>query len=132
MIPVATLQALARDRLEDARVLHAGARYAGAVYLCGYVLELALKARICQTLGWPEFFEKSSEFNEYRSFKTHDLDVLLHLSGVEPTIRTGAHVADWQLVRAWDPEQRYKPVALTTLTDSQNMINSTTHLLSAL
>ena len=39
----------------------------------------------------------------YRSY-VHDLDVLLHLSGVEQRIKT-QHLADWSLVaKGWDPQ----------------------------
>jgi hypothetical protein len=49
------LRKLVRARLKDAEVLCANRRYAGAVYLCGYAVELALQERICKTLGWQAF-----------------------------------------------------------------------------
>lgn len=49
MIPKADLKATARARLRDAQVLLRGKRLDGAVYLCGYAVEIALKARICRT-----------------------------------------------------------------------------------
>jgi hypothetical protein len=63
-------------------------RYDGAIYLCGYAIEVALKARTCRTLGWAEFPETNREFENYRSFRTHDLEVLLNLSGVRNRILT--------------------------------------------
>ena len=48
MILVAELDGLAAARLEDAKVLLASGRYDGAVYMCGYAVEIALKARICR------------------------------------------------------------------------------------
>ncbi len=56
-------------------------RYDGAVYLAGYTVELALKARICEVLNWSGYPATSKEFDGYRSFRTHDLRVLLSLSG---------------------------------------------------
>jgi hypothetical protein len=53
-----------------------------------YRIELALKARICVTLKWTAFPETSKEFAGLSSFKIHDLDLLLHLSGVETKIKT--------------------------------------------
>jgi hypothetical protein len=83
MITARNLRAIARARLRDARVLLRARRWDGAVYLCGYAVELALKARICQTLKWAGFPETPAEFKGLQSVKTHDLEMLLHLSGIE-------------------------------------------------
>jgi len=64
-------------------------RLEGSAYLSGYVVELALKARICRTLKWRGFPEKRNEFEGLQTFKTHDLDVLLSLSGRESWPRSG-------------------------------------------
>jgi len=56
------LRTLARARLKDAQILFTAKRYDAATYLCGYAVELALKARICQTLGWTFFPETNKEF----------------------------------------------------------------------
>lgn len=48
-IPVARLVQLARMRLADAEALRAANQLNGAFDLCGYAVELALKARICKT-----------------------------------------------------------------------------------
>jgi hypothetical protein len=52
------LKALALLRLEEAETLFKAELYDGAVYLCGYVVELGLKARICALLGVLEYPEK--------------------------------------------------------------------------
>jgi hypothetical protein len=96
MITRSDLRRIARTRLRDAEVPFRGRRYNGAVYLCGYAVELTLKARICFTLRWPDFPEKGKEFEGLQSFKTHDPDVLLRLSGRD-TIRT-SHPAYWSVV----------------------------------
>jgi HEPN domain-containing protein len=44
MISTSDLKAIARARLDDARVLLRGKRFDGAVYLSGYSVEVALKA----------------------------------------------------------------------------------------
>ena len=67
MILRTELRKLVRARLKDAEVLCANRRYAGAVYLCGYAVELALKERICKTLGWQGFPETGQEMQGYRS-----------------------------------------------------------------
>jgi hypothetical protein len=87
MISVAELDNKARARIEDARALLAAGRFGGATYLCGYAVEVALKARICRTLNWTEFPNTGSELQAYRSFQTHELDVLLRLSGQEERIK---------------------------------------------
>ncbi len=86
MLDCPNLWETVRARLKDAEVLLQSRRYDGAVYVCGYAIEIALKERICRTLDWPEFFSTKREFDGLQSFKTHDLDILLHLSGVERTI----------------------------------------------
>ena len=50
MIQTNDIKDIARARLQDADILLTSGRYDGAIYLCGYAIELALKARICQTL----------------------------------------------------------------------------------
>jgi hypothetical protein len=59
------LKRLAADRLKDAQSLLKAKRYNGAIYLCGYAVELALKARICQTLKWADFPETAGEFDKH-------------------------------------------------------------------
>jgi len=97
MIPIQELKKLVSARLKDAEVLYNGKRYDGAVYLCGYAVELILKAKICKTLKWTEFPSTSGEFQGLQSFKTHRLDMLLRLSGQEVKIKT-AYFADWSIV----------------------------------
>ena len=109
MIPVAELDRIAKARLEDAKALWKARRYDGATYLCGYAVEVALKARICRTLNWPEFPNTNREFESYRSFQTHDLDVLLRLSGQEARIK-GQHLKLWSEVVRWKAEWRYNVI----------------------
>jgi hypothetical protein len=131
MISRQELRKLARARIEDAEILCANGRYAGAVYLCGYAMELALKARICRTLKWPGFPETHAEMQPYRSFVVHSLEVLLHLSGVEAHIKS-RHLTDWNIVAKWNPELRYQPVHQTHRLDATNMIRTTKTLTQVL
>ena len=131
MLTVAELDAIAQARLVDAEVLYKSGRHDGAVYLCGYAVEVALKARICRTLDWPGFPSTGKEFQPYQSFRTHSLDTLLSLSGVERTIKSN-HLADWSAVAIWDPEARYKPTGSATAQDAKLMIDSARVLLGAL
>jgi HEPN domain-containing protein len=49
VISVEELDTIARARLKDAKSLLAAGSFDGATYVCGYAVELALKAQICQT-----------------------------------------------------------------------------------
>ena len=131
MISTADLKSIARARLQDAKVLLKAKRLDGAVYLCGYAVELALKARICRTLRWSGFPETPQEFRGLQSVKTHDLEILLRLSGVESRIRT-KYMPEWSVVSGWDPEKRYQTTGQSTEPQANDMIASATKLLGAL
>ena len=131
MITAANLSKLARARLTDARALLKAKRYDGAVYMGGYVVEIALKARICRTLRWTGFPETRSEFQSLTTFKTHDLDILLALSGREQRVKTN-HLAEWSAVATWDPEVRYKPAGTAKKADVDLLLKAAEVLLTAL
>lgn len=131
MISIADLRAVADARLDDASVLLANDRLDGAAYLCGYAVELALKARICVTLGWQGFPETRKEFENFTSFKTHKLDVLLTLSGREQFVKS-QRLEEWSAVATWDPEARYKTVGHTPREQAQLMLSSSIVLVSEL
>jgi HEPN domain-containing protein len=106
------LREIARARLGDAEALFAAKRYEGAMYVCGYAVEIALKARVCKTLKWPDFPSTEKEFQsntKYRFLKTHSLEVLLSYSGQENKTKT-RFMTQWSAVAAWSPDSRYKPV----------------------
>jgi enhancing lycopene biosynthesis protein 2 len=127
------LRDIIQARLDDADALHVAGRYDGAIYLCGYAVELSLKCRICITLRWAGFPSSKKEFEKYQSLKTHTLDVLLSLSGYEKKIKNNATtLAAWSDVASWDPEARYKPVGNATAPDAQKVITSAKILVGAL
>ena len=131
MLSAADLKAIARARLADADALLSAGRYDGSAYLSGYVVELALKARICRTLRWPGFPEKRNEFEGLQSLKTHDLDVLLRLSGREQYIKVKLF-PEWTVVSQWNPEARYQAVGTVTAATAQNMISAAEKILAKL
>lgn len=90
-----------------------------------------MKARICQTLKWAGYPATNSEFGDYKSFKTHDLDVLLRLSGIEEKIKT-TFLAEWSAVVQWNPESRYSPIGNAKPSDAALMLSSTRALLGKL
>jgi HEPN domain-containing protein len=131
MIPVAELDNIARARIEDAKALLTAGRFDGATYLCGYAVEVALTARICRTLNWAEFPSTGGEFQAYRSFQTHELDVLLRLSGQEARLKQN-HFALWNAVAVWKVESRYNVVGTAQQPDAAAMIQAAKELLAVL
>lgn len=121
------IEKIVQARIEDASILYEASRYDGSVYLCGYAIELGLKARICRTLQWDEY----PTSKKYQTFKTHDLDILLHLSGCEDKIKL-KHMADWSIVAQWNPEARYNPIGKVQDSDAKDMLESTKELLKIL
>ena len=131
MIARTDLRSIARARLRDADALLSTRRYDGAVYLCGYSVELALKARICRTLGWSDFPETTREFDGYQSLRTHRLDILLRFSGLEARIRTRL-MAEWSIVAMWEPEARYRRVGTASAADAADLIQAAGKVLTLL
>lgn len=131
MISRKKLRKISKARLKDAEVLSRGKRYDGSVYICGYAIEVALKERICRTLKWEEFPETRSEFDTLKNFKTHNLDVLLLLSGVEEKIKT-KYFADWSTIVQWDQDARYRPIGTASKGDAQDIIKAAKSLMKIL
>jgi hypothetical protein len=104
---------LCNERHGDALTLYDAGRFHGAFYLLGYVIEIAIKKRICMTLQWEGYPNSRKAFENFNSFKTHDLDNLLHLSGVEKKIKKELLWA-WSAINKWCPEIRYLPQEKTS------------------
>ena len=135
MIVIRDLEGTARSYLRAARMLNRQASSSpdASVYLCGYAVEIALKARICRTLGWAGYPSSKKDFEGYNSFKTHSLGHLLHLSGVETHFTTDPALwIEWSTAVKWDPEQRYNPVGTKTRQDASDMIAATAKVLKVL
>ena len=117
------LRELALARLVDAQVLFDFKRYDAAAYMCGYALELGLKACICKRLRVPEYPEAALEGR----FKTHVFDDLRLLAGLEGRINLkenpGLH-ANWNTVASWRPEWRYRPAGSTKKKDVEDMLKA--------
>jgi HEPN domain-containing protein len=100
----AELRELAQLRLNEAEALFAAGFYDGCVYLCGYVVESALKAVICATLTIPEYPEE-------QMFRTHKFKELTLLAGLrdQVTLAKPELVKNWSIATDWKPEWRYQP-----------------------
>ena len=124
------LQELSRLRLKEAEALYKAHFYDGSVYLAGYAVELALKARICRILHLREY-PLSGDLG--KAFKIHNLEHLRVLSGLSAEIDVSKNkdlFDNWSIAVAWNPEQRYEPrgkydaskakIILTSLTSKPN------------
>jgi hypothetical protein len=131
VILTADLRSVAQARLDDADALFQTSRFDGSVYLCGYAVEIALKAKICDCLSWPGYPGTNAEFQSYTSFRTHNLDVLLHLSGAEATVKTG-FFSEWSTVVKWDPEARSRVTGSASAQDASTMLTASRTLVGAL
>ncbi len=125
---------MGRNPIMEVATLQAAITMGMVVNIWGYAIELSLKARICKTLKWSGFPSTNNEFQNYQSFKVHNLDVLLHLSGMEDEIKINNpnHMADWSNVSTWNPESRYKTNSLTSELEVTTMLNSVKRLITVL
>ncbi|CAN2039828.1 HEPN domain-containing protein [Candidatus Magnetomoraceae bacterium gMMP-15] len=131
MISQYELHRIAYTRLDDAEILFREKKYDSAIYLCGYAVELALKKRICKALNWEGYPSSGKEFKNLRSFKTHNLDVLLKLSSVENKILSN-YFSEWSKISDWAPEIRYNPIGNVSEQTAKLMICSTKVLMEVL
>lgn len=123
------LQKLSIVRYEEAEVLLRAGHYQGAVHLCGYVAEYALKRMICLTLRLSMYPEGS----DYNNFRTHKLPVLLKLSGRESEVQKSTRMyVKWQLIQALDPTIRYNDVTKTSQQTAEEVVEATGQILSFL
>ncbi len=109
MRTLADMRRLARERIAEAAVLIRAGHYDTAVYLCGYAVEVAMKARICRTLRWAEFPGEAKEWQPHHAFlRVHDLRRLVKWSGYEDELQRYPNEIYWVEVNTWNPEMRYK------------------------
>ncbi len=133
MISQQNLLDIAKSRFQESRILFTNDRYDGAVYLCGYALELMLKRHIVKILNWDGYPEDNPEFKKYQSFKVHNLDVLLHLSGLEKKIQSDVKMLTlWQIAGKWDSEIRYRQIGQLSKREANDIIEASRELLKYL
>ena len=102
------LRDLAALRLREAEALFTAGLFDGCVYMCGYVVELALKARVCAILDIDEYPNR-------QHFKTHDFDELKLLARLtkEITPARPALLRNWSWATEWKPETVYTGAGLS-------------------
>jgi HEPN domain-containing protein len=117
------LKTLASARLKDAEVLLQAGRYDAAAYMCGYVLELALKACVCRRLAISEYPPERLK----RDFKTHSFDDLLLLAGLSEKLTVAQDpvlFGMWSKVAGWEPDWRYRRPGSVTQNDAEGMLKA--------
>jgi hypothetical protein len=124
---------MARARLNEADILFDNGKYDTSWYLCGYAIELTLKARIATTLRWGGWPQAPREVDgvDLRAFHIHSLGPLLSLSGRMNKIK-GAYRTDWTIVMDWTVEDRYRSIGTTTKADAQQMLLSARTLMAVI
>ena len=124
------LQELAQLRLKEAETLFEAGLYDGAAYLCGYVIEFALKARICKLLEvnqYPPSIENKNTQRITNAYAIHDCDQLSLLarfkSQVDLTRNPGLY-ANWSTATDWTPEMRYQPKGTVSREQAEERLNA--------
>ena len=129
MITRKDFQKIAELRLKEAKTLYKAGLYDGTVYLCGYAVEAALKARICRHLQMKEYLDSGDMKG---IFLSHDFDRLLLLSGLSNKInlankKNAKLFQHWSILTSWTPEARYFPVGTSDKKYAKNMLYALEH-----
>ncbi len=133
MISSQSLFIIAKSRYEEAKILLENDKPDGAVYLCGYALELMLKRCIIKNLQWDGYPSENKEFEDYKSFKVHNLSVLLRLSGLEKEIGADKDILiQWQIAKNWDSEVRYAETGRVSKAQAQIVLDASNDLFNHL
>jgi hypothetical protein len=103
-------QHLAEDHLRHAKVLLEAGLYSGAYYMCGYVVECALKACICRRTNQFDFYPNP---NDAKDAWSHDFKKLIRVSDLEGGFNAAREKdkdldVNWKSVEGWKPESRYE------------------------
>lgn len=103
-------QKLAKIRLEDAEALLEKQRYSGAYYLCGYVIECALKACIAKQT---KEFDFPPDRKVIDVIYIHDLGRLIKSGGLEETFNKDLNkdkklASYWSVLKGWTEGSRYE------------------------
>jgi hypothetical protein len=119
------LKTISKTRFKEVKALYRNRLYDGAKYLSGYVVETALKARVCKVLDsdYPETGEVS------KSFLTHKFDILVKLGGLQKTLdnELNSNVnfkTNWSLATSWTEAFRYNPIGTSSQADVTDIINA--------
>lgn len=103
------LQEITKTRATDAKTLMENNNFSGAYYLCGYIIECALKACIAKQVKQYDFPYKKTVVDSY----THDLDKLLKVAGLDTQLQNDSEENEefglnWNVVKDWSENSRYE------------------------
>jgi len=115
---------IVRERLLDAQSLINAARWSGAYYLSGYVLECALKPSVLRYIKETGIIFEDKRFAE--KCWTHDLEVLVKLADLDAkrSIAISGNVqlgTNWLIAKDWDESSRYR---ISTQQQAQSLYNA--------
>jgi hypothetical protein len=104
-------QQLAELHLQHSKALLEAGLYSGAYYICGYVVECALKACICSQTNQFDFYVHPKVAGKAWS---HEFAKLIEVSGLEvefKAARQGDRDLDvnWKTAEDWSEDSRYEP-----------------------
>jgi hypothetical protein len=102
---------LAELHLQHAKALLDAQLYSGAYYMCGYVVECALKACICKRTDQYAFYPHPKEAQKAWSHKFKDLISLADIGERIEEDRRADDILDiyWKAVEGWSEGSRYEP-----------------------
>jgi hypothetical protein len=114
-------EGIAGVRAFEAKTLLEAGCPSGAMYLCGYAIELALKAVISKGFDANTIPDKKL----INSIYVHDLNALVKLAGLEPALedakRSSEFEANWEIVKDWSETKRYEIIGLDV---AQHFLNA--------
>ncbi|MBK1621804.1 hypothetical protein CKO42_26175 [Lamprobacter modestohalophilus] len=119
------LEANLRQKYRDAVLLAEHQRYANAIYLGGYCLELGLKYAIAKHLHWDSYRTDG----DLRVLKSHKLPFLLQFTGQEAAIK---NAEDWQIASKWTEAIRYQDPRAVQSEEFTLMLEATRRLVEQL
>ncbi len=103
------LQASAQGKIDDAELLLRNGRYSNAYCICGYAVELGLKACISRQISADTIPDK----NLIRDIFVHDFKKLVNLAGLAGALNLAEaadpdFAANVAIVAEWSPDARYE------------------------
>jgi|HubBroStandDraft_1064217.scaffolds.fasta_scaffold18749_4 HEPN domain-containing protein len=125
MIDRLDLRKRAWAKIQSARLLVSRSQWDEATDLCGYAVEIILKASICVAQGWRAFPDTPAEFKavKHLGIKTHDMELLINLTNNAYRIKAN-HMKEWSTCIQWSPEARYQPPGTATESSAKELLES--------
>jgi hypothetical protein len=128
IITRADFQKLALVKLQEAEILLNRRKYNGAYYLCGYVIEFALKACIAKKLRRYQF----PDLQYVRKVHTHDPRELIVAADLLPDLTSEMKTNTqfgvfWGIVIEWSEQSRYRRVTRKEAEDLHRAVSDSSN-----